>query len=689
MEINLIKHFHFSGKRIFARKEEPLTPNNLSRYFQNVGVDTRETAARRFKSRMFEEFPKVTKVQVERIIQKLKKSDTSDAYGLSNNALRKVKSHISQVVADIINESFEANVYPDKLKLALIMPNLKDVTSNEYDATNYRPISIMPRIAMIFEIIMKEALEDHLLRNNLYLHQQHAYIKGRTGETALLLLFDNINKRLQEGKHVVFAKCDLSKAFDTIDVNILLYRLKECGICGKVLAFINSYLQNRETIVKRGKLDSDIRKVRTGLLQGSVLSTVFFNIFLRDLPRNIPCEVVMYSDDIAFVVSSKSTSKAEKIRKRMLATIEMWCANNGMAINKKKSQSLPKMDCFRYLGVEINCEYTWNSHVEYLRKALNIGIRKIQKADKNQRESAYFKSFYIKLMYAILLWGNTPEAAEIFEIQKEAVRLIGRNTMIERDIFIQKKIMTLPSLYIQQCLRFLHKLNCNEYRHNQYLRNCVPATAKELYNSLPAHVRSYEFNDFKGKIKNVCLSQAFYNLQEFTEFDWSMKSLPGNEFTRTSYVNRFKRELDNAVEKILSRSIDETTYFVKFQSLLVKDYTLPLCNEEDLNEIFELQKDVMALLLGIDRIDRAVFSNRNILTVPSLYIRKCIRAGFTNAGHQYGNVVELYNHLPGNIRQGNYRKFITKLNRILLDGAFNNVNEFYEVVRNEDFNEVM
>ena len=91
---------------------------------------------------------------------------------------------------------------------------------------------------------------------------------------------------------------DLSKAFDTLNFDILINKLKFYGIIGTPLKLLNNYLRNRHQFVAFKNINSDLQEIRTGIQQGSTLSILFFSIYINDLIKSSNIfNYLMYADD--------------------------------------------------------------------------------------------------------------------------------------------------------------------------------------------------------------------------------------------------------------------------------------------------------------------------------------------------------------------------------------------------------
>lgn len=706
----LLTHFETTSLIYFVlgnaktgKEHSPLTADIFLDYFTHVGTNIHETSQKTtqtfqdFFDRTIElnsclyRFQSVATEEVEKIISKCKGTDTLDVYGLSNKILKTTKSHISQVIAHIINVSLDRGVYPDELKLAYIMPKIKKGATEieAYEVCSYKPMAMMPRIAKTFETVLRNQLEDHLMNNKLYIEEQHGYIKGRSRITAQLRLSHCINKAFQDNEKVVFVKRDLSKALDTISPIILVEKLRLYGVNGKALKLVELYLKNRKIFVKWNGSESNISIVRTGLLRGAVLSPLLFNIYLRDLPRCIASDVTIYGDDIAIIVSYNEFYDVERRVKEALARFVTWTIANHMKINEEKSRMLPLEKDLKYLGVYINSQYVWNLHLQHLKEKLVVAINQIKNVTMDDRKAVYFRKFHFSLARDILLWGNAADAVDIFRQQKQAISLFEQAEIVSRNTFVTNKILTAPSLYIRQCLRFIHRQHCSQAKHNQYLKQYASPIAVQLYNCIPDHIRKYGCSKFDKEITMILLSQAFYNLQEFFQFNWKTLSYL-NIFNKKLHIMQLKWMLNEAITKIRTALMDKkkSTYFREFHSKLVDDVLL-LCNALELKDIFEMQKEAIRELLdGSSATVKDLFIRNRILTVPSLYIYKCLRLAYIKKRNQrcpddhtksytLKTVAKLYDYLPDNIGDQDYKNIMEYIREELLSSAFYNFQELY------------
>ena len=181
----------------------------------------------------------------------------------------------------IINQCLETGIFPSKLKIAKVILILKRGDETIFD--NYRPISILPSISKVFERIIFNQIHNYFHVNNLHFCSQYGFRKEHSTELAVLELIDRITQLLDKGTTPINVYFDLSKAFDTLDHNILLHKLKYYGIEGTALRLFESYLNERQQYVDLGGTTSNNNRILTGVPQGSILGTLLFIIYINDI----------------------------------------------------------------------------------------------------------------------------------------------------------------------------------------------------------------------------------------------------------------------------------------------------------------------------------------------------------------------------------------------------------------------
>jgi hypothetical protein len=237
-------------------------------------------------------------------------------------------------VTDIFyNCMLATNTYPNVWKTAEIRPLKK--TKNPEKPSDYRPISLLHHLGKIAaEVILQRSqssLGDKLDKN------QYAYQRNLSTTDALLDVIHNWCLELDDLKtsHVSSAFVDMSKAFDKMDPNILMNKLKCLRVEDGLVALIDNFLTNRKCCVKL-KEKSKYRAITMGAPQGTKLGPWLWLVYVNDLSAS--CSIMKYADDVTlYAPFMKKTSNAENFQVS-LDEVSQWAQDNNMLINAKKTQ---------------------------------------------------------------------------------------------------------------------------------------------------------------------------------------------------------------------------------------------------------------------------------------------------------------------------------------------------------------
>jgi len=153
------------------------------------------------------------------------------------------------------------------------------------DLKNYRPVSNLPFLSKLLEMVVQSHLLAHLNGNNLLPGWQSAYRRFHTTETAVTKAFNDLLTAVHRGQISVLCLLDLSAAFDTVDHDLLLQRLdRQFSLCGTVLQWARSYLSGRTFRVVYGNVMSFIVCAMCSFRKAlSVLGPLFFILYMADL----------------------------------------------------------------------------------------------------------------------------------------------------------------------------------------------------------------------------------------------------------------------------------------------------------------------------------------------------------------------------------------------------------------------
>lgn len=194
----------------------------------------------------------VTESQVQQLFLSLKENKSS--ISLPNSIIKIASFIMVPIFTCIYNESIISGIVPNVLKISRITPIYKN--GIETDPNNYRPISILSPFAKVLERLVYNQLEQFLAKNKLIFDYQFGFRKGYSTEQAILEITDNLKSAIDNKKITCGLFLDFSKAFDTVDHEILLAKLYKYGIRGTPLTWFSNYLNNRQQYVKIGNTES-------------------------------------------------------------------------------------------------------------------------------------------------------------------------------------------------------------------------------------------------------------------------------------------------------------------------------------------------------------------------------------------------------------------------------------------------
>lgn len=259
---------------------------------------------------------------------------------------------------------------------------------------------VMSIVSKIIERHVFNSFYEYLNTNNLLIEQQSGFRPKHSCETALHNIIDKWLNNIDDGKLTGVLFIDLSKAFDTVNHEVLLHKLLSFGICNNSFKWFQSYLHGRTQSVRWKGVFSDEKDVTIGVPQGSILGPLFFILFVNDYPKCFKhSNVNIYADDTTQDVSHKSIDVIEqKLYEDLLCSVN-WMNRNKLTMNLEKTQCmligtkqklskckklyikvgdvvLNTVEKAKLLGVTIDEYLTWSDHIDFLSKKLaqKIGI---------------------------------------------------------------------------------------------------------------------------------------------------------------------------------------------------------------------------------------------------------------------------------------------------------------------------
>ena len=255
--------------------------------------------------------------------------------------VKQFAAELSPFIAVLFSASFRDGCFPSSQKRAVVTPALKKPTLDPSDTGNYRPISNLTFISKLLERCSYEQLHAYLQQHSLIPEQQSAYRRFHSTETAMLKVLSDAYAAADAGQVTLLGLLDLSAAFDTVDHQILVERLRRTfGVDGSSLDWVISYLTGRTQF--NGQT-SGVTSVSCGVPQGSVLGPTLFVLYASDVISHIAaCGVSMhaYADDLQVYGYTDATQSARLLTQMAdcIARVEVWMTRNRHRLNSSKTE---------------------------------------------------------------------------------------------------------------------------------------------------------------------------------------------------------------------------------------------------------------------------------------------------------------------------------------------------------------
>ena len=463
------------------------------------------------------------------VIDQIKALDTSKSYGpdlVSPRFLKEGCHELAESLVTLFNMSLDQCKVPKTWKMANVVPIHKKDAKNVVN--NYRPVSLLSSVGKIMERIIFKHVYNYFRENFVISAFQSGFLPGRSTVTQLLEVYHEFCKAVDDGKEIRVVFLDISKAFDKVWHGGLIYKLKKCGIHGRLLEWFKDYLKDRlQRVIINGQF-SEWVKILAGVPQGSVLGPLLFLIFIDDIVHAVThSRIRLFADDTCLFLEIDDRKQSAYFINEDLKNIgewsHQWLVNfsppktKSLIISNKHNahlnpqvqlfgQNIEEVESHVYLGLRFSKNLRWKHHIHDItqkaRKKLNLMVPLKYKLDRKSLEIMYRSFVLPSIEYANVVWGGSydNDIMKLEIIHVDAMRLITGATARSNiaNLYEECNWMSVKDRIDNASLVMMYKV----------LNGLMPTYLSDLVQHEEEH-RPYNFRKRKVLKESLCRLDIF------------------------------------------------------------------------------------------------------------------------------------------------------------------------------------
>ena len=474
----------------------------------------------------------VTAAQVKRVLEEIDAGKATGPDNISPRVLKYCAEELSAPLANIFAACLEEKRWPSAWKEACVVPAHKK--DSRTDPSHYRPISLLSVVGKVFEKLLAADIEKHLADNNLLSPQQFGFRPGRSTSDLLLLLSQEWQDSLDEGRDTLVVALDIAGAFDRVWHSGLLAKLRAKGVAGSLLTLLGDYLHGRSLRVVINGRTSTPAPIGASVPQGSILGPILWNIYIDDLLRQLPA-VKAYADDCTVAVSycRQDSRRAVATVNRQLKTAEEWGAlwqvnfapekTHAMVVSRSPAATqavegqlrfgdvqLPLQDNIKILGVAIDRELRYDQHLASVARQTSQRVSALRRVASNLDPQGILTLYKAQIRpcmeYGALTWMSSAvtHTRRLDAVQRRALRLLGDDEEITGSVTSlehRRDVAALTVCHKTQVLHVPHLARLYSPPHHSQRATRQAAAGRRL--TVPRSNTSQHLRTYKARVARL------------------------------------------------------------------------------------------------------------------------------------------------------------------------------------------
>ena len=360
----------------------------------------------------------------------------------------------------IFNAILSIHYFPTLWKIAQIVI-LPKPNKNPYLTASYKPISLLPAFSKLLEKIICNRLKPTIEKEKLIPGHQFGFRNKHATIEQMRRLVNEILQALETKQYCTAFFMDIEKAFDKVNHEKLLQTIKK-QFPEQIYKLRKSYLNNRTFVVKINDAYSEIKDIKVGVPQGSVLGPILYTLYMAGIPTTVNSKILTFADDTAIRVRHRNPETAATLLQKHITKIKNWLQNKQIKVNISKCNHItftlrkgktPDIQLngahiaqtkqIKYLRIHLDTHLTWKHHIKSIinrihgkRKQMYWSTNRKSKLSIMNKLNIYKTIIKPIWTYGVPLWG-TVAMSHINKIEIEQAKIL--RTIVNAPWYVRTK----------------------------------------------------------------------------------------------------------------------------------------------------------------------------------------------------------------------------------------------------------